>query len=170
MVILFSGRKSSTEKEIIEILTSQGGDYISDKAVCREKGLFTVISEYKKTDLKLKNGIALIIDDTERFEGQVFPKGIIGICEDSNQKALKLFEKSKIPVISCGMNSKNTVTLSSLNSDTLFASLQRTVTDITGKEIEPEEFRIKLKKSYRPFSVMASAAVLLLCGIVPTEF
>jgi len=170
MVILFSGRKSETEKEIIEILCSYGGDYISDKTVRREKGFFTVISEYKKTDLKLKKGIALILDDTERFEGQIFPQGIIGICEDTNQKALQLFEKSKVPVISCGMSSKNTVTLSSLNSETLLTALQRTVTDITGKDIEPGEFKIRLTKGYHPFSVMASVAVLLLFGISPKEF
>ena len=112
MVIIFSGRKSETEKEIIEILSSNGGDYISDKTILKGKGLFTVISEYKKTDLKIEKGIALILDDTERFKGQSFPFGVIGICEENNKSALGLFKKSKIPVISCGMNPKNTITFS----------------------------------------------------------
>lgn len=170
MVLLFSGRNNPREKEIIEILCSYGGDYISDKTIRHEKGLFTVISEYKKTELKIKNGIALILDDTERFNGQIFPQGIIGICEDTNITAKKLFEKSNIPVISCGMNQKNTVTFSSLNQDYLLVALQRTVTDTSGKDIEPGEYQIRLKKAYQPFSVMASAAVLLLCGIIPREF
>ena len=170
MVILFSNRKNKIEKEIIEILTSNGGDYISDKTVIRSQGLFTVISEYKITELKINSCIALILDDGNRFQNQEFPKGTIGICEDKNLTALAVFQKNNIPVISCGTNGKNTVTLSSLNSDTLFASLQRTVTDTSGIDIEPEEFKIKLSKQYNPLSVMASAAVLLLCGIRPDEF
>ena len=35
----------------------------------------------------------LFIDDTDRFNSQVFPEGIIGVCEDSNLKALELFRK-----------------------------------------------------------------------------
>lgn len=170
MVIIFSGRKSAVEKEIISILTKYGANYISDKMISADAGKFTIISEYKKTDIKLKKGIAVFIDDTDRFNDQIFPEGIIGICGDSNTKALELFKKSNIPVISCGMNCKNTVTLSSLNSSTLLATLQRTVIDNYGNEVDPGEFKIKLTKNYEPFSVMASAAVLLVNGIIPDEF
>lgn len=170
MVILFSGRKSAVEKEIIEILSGYGADYISDKAVSSVGGRFTVISEYKKTDIKLKSGIAVFIDDTDRFENQCFPDGIIGICEEGNKAALKVFKDCGTPVISCGMGAKNTVTLSSLGSASLLASLQRTVTDFVGNDIDPAEFKIKLTKKYSPFAVMASAAVLLLVGIKPDVF
>lgn len=170
MVILFSGRKSAVEREIIEILCKYGANYISDKAVSAGDGGFTIISEYKKTDINLKNGIAVFIDDTDRFENQVFPDGITGICEDKNITALGIFKASGIPVISCGMSAKNTVTLSSLSSGSLLASLQRTVTDLSGGEVEPGEFKIRLTKPYTHFAVMASAAVLLLSGIVPDVF
>ena len=68
------------------------------------------------------------------------------------------------------MSGKNTVTLSSLGSTSLLASLQRTVTDLCGNEVDPAEFKIKLTKQYSPFAVMASAAVLLLVGIKPDVF
>ena len=170
MVIIFSGRNSETESQIIDILCKHGGDYISDKAVCKNKGLFTVVSEYKKTDLKLKKGIALVLDDTERFKGQSFPLGIIGICEESNKKALQIFQNSAIPVISCGMSSKNTITASSLDSEYMLATLMRTITDINSNDIEAGEYHINLSKNYSPLSVMASVAVLLLLGITPKDF
>lgn len=170
MVILFSKRKSRTEKEIIEILTSLGGDYISDRTIQSNKGVFTVVSEYKPTDLKLKNGIAVILENSKRFDTQAFDNGIIGICEDINLKAFEQFKKSKIPVISCGMNPKSTITLSSINSDTVLVSLQRIITDINNNDIEPFEFKIKLKKNYNPFSITACAIILLLYGIIPEEF
>lgn len=170
MVILFSGRKSKTEKEIIEILTKYGATYISDKLVSQNQGLFTIISTYKKTEINLNKGIAVFIDDTDRFTQQDFPIGIIGICEDTNIKALETFKNSRIAVISCGINLKNTITLTSINDDELFASLQRTVTDNSGTQIDPRELKIKLTKKFSPFAVMASVAVLLLNGILPTEF
>lgn len=170
MVILFSERKSRIEKEIIEILTFTGADYISDKTVCSREGVFTIISEYKKTELKIPQGIAVFCDNTERFKNQTFPKGIIGICEDTNINALELFKNSNTPIISCGMSGKNTITLSSLGDNTLLAALQRIITNVNNTEIEPCEFKIKLNKSYSPFAVMASVAVLLLKGITPKEF
>ncbi len=170
MVILFSSRKDKREKEIIEILTKYGASYISDKSVIKNNGSFTIISAYKKTEIDTKNGIAVFIDETPRFENQQFPIGIIGICEDINHKALEIFQKNGIAVISCGASLKNTITLSSINDSGLLAALQRTVTDNFGNKIDPSEFKIKLTKEYSPFAVMASVAVLLINGIMPTEF
>ena len=170
MVLLFSDRKSKIEKEIIEILSSYGGNYISDKKVLETDGSFTIISCYKNTELSVNKGIAVFCDSSERFKEQRLPDNTVGICEDGNTLALSVFKKNKIPVIVCGMNSKNTITLSSLNSDTLFAALQRTVTDNNGKLIEPEEYKIQLSKSYEPFSVMASISVLLLNSVKPDRF
>ena len=170
MVILFSSRKDKREKEIIEILTKYGASYISDKSVIKNNGNFTIISAYKKTEINTKNGIAIFIDETPRFKNQQFPIGIIGICEDINHKALEIFQKNGIAVISCGANLKNTITLSSINDSGLLAALQRTVTDNFGNKIDPSEFKIKLTKEYSPFAVMASVAVLLINGIMPSEF
>ncbi|MBQ3052406.1 MAG: hypothetical protein IJD55_01755 [Clostridia bacterium] len=170
MVMLFSDRKNKIEKEIIEILTGCGANYISDRAVFSGNSPITIISVYKKTDLKLNKGIAVMLDNTDKFANQDLPYGIIGICEDTNINALEIFYKNNISVISCGMNSKNTLTLSSLNNENLFITLQRTITDIFKKEIDPSEFKIKLKKDYQPFSIMASIAIMLLCGVEPTEF
>ena len=170
MVILFSERKSRIEKEIIDILTFTGADYISDKTVCSREGIFTIISEYKKTELNVNRGIAVFCDNTDRFKNQTFPKGIIGICEDTNINALELFKQSNTPIISCGLNGKNTVTLSSFIDNTLLVTLQRNITNFYDTEIEPCEFKIKLNKSYSPFSVLTSATILMLKGITPKEF
>ena len=83
---------------------------------------------------------------------------------------IELLMKNCVPVISCGMNGKNTVTLSSVGGSAALVSLQRTVTDIYGRDREPAEFRIRLTHSRSPFAVAAAAAVLLLLGITPDEF
>ncbi len=170
MVILLSDRKSSVERQITEILSRYGADYISDKTVSSGKGKFTIISEYRPTEINIKNGIAVIIDDTDRFKNQSFKDGLIGICEDKNRKALQIFKNSHIPVISCGMGAKNTVTLSSLEDSSVLLAIQRSLTDFFGNIIDPAEFKIKLTKPYLPFAVMTSTVILLLMGITPECF
>ena len=170
MVILFSGRNCAAEKQLIEILSAHGANYISDKQVLQSGGDFTVISEYKKTDIRLQSGVAVLIDDTDRFAEQRFPGGMIGICEDTNRRALEIFQKSGLPVITCGMNAKSTITFSSMGEHSLLVALQRGLTDRNGKQLYPEEFRVSLKKQYHPFAVMAALAILLVNGIRPKEF
>ena len=117
MIIIFADQKTKCGTEISDILY---------RCIPKRQTDFDIVTEYSEN-----------ID---------FSPGSIGVCEDSNSEALKLLMKHCVPVISCGMNGKNTVTLSSINSETLLAALQRTVTDCTGNEVDPGEFKIKLKK------------------------
>ena len=130
MVLLFSNRKSKLEKEIRDILTAFGADFITDKSVSATGGFFTVAVCYKKTEINIKKGIALMLDDTKRFEGQIFPDGIIGICEDSNTSALSLFKSNHLPALTCGISHKNTVTFSSIGEKEFILTLQREIFDI----------------------------------------
>ena len=170
MVVLFSNRKNAYEKEITEILTACNGNYISDKTVCSGKGKFTVVSVYKHTELNIKSGIAVLLDDGRRFTKQIFPDGMSGICEGTNETALRLFKNSGTPIISCGVNPRNTVTLSSISNRTVFASVQRVLKDFRGNIIDPSEYKIELQKKYSPFAIAACCAILLIHGITPKSF
>ncbi len=170
MVILLSDRKSKAETEIIEILSKYGGQYISDKFIGKDSGKFTILSVYKKSRLEIEKGIAVFLDNGERFMTQELPLGIIGICEDENRTALEISKNNGIATISCGLSSKNSVTLSSMGNEQLFACLQRSIQNQNGEIIDPCEIKIRLSKNYLPFSVMASTAILLLMNIVPYEF
>ncbi|MBO5089319.1 MAG: hypothetical protein J6C27_00190 [Clostridia bacterium] len=170
MVLLLSNRKNKCENEIIEILQKYGAQYISDKYVSNDKGDFTILSIYKKCELKINKGIAVFLDNKCRFSDQKIPVGIIGICEEENFSALEILKNNKIATVCCGMGNKNSITLSSVGNDALFTCLQRSLQNSDGEIIEQGEYKIKLTKSYLPFSVMASAAILLLKGITPYEF
>ena len=117
MVILFSNRKNKCENEIIEILSKYGAGHLSDKHITESNDNFTILSIYKKSELSLKKGIIVFIDSGERFIKQEIPLGFIGICEDNNLNALTNFKTNKIEAICCGMNNKNTITLSSIGND-----------------------------------------------------
>ncbi len=170
MVILFAERKSKNEKEIIEILKKYGADHISDGVIDRTKSRFTVVTVYKKTNLEIERGIAVYTDNTSRFKEQQHPIGLIGICEENNTSAFKIFKNSNNAVITCGSNRKNTVTFSSANDNVLLASLQRSIIDQRGNTIDPCELKIELTKKYSSFAVMVCACILLLHGIKPQKF
>lgn len=168
MVILLSDRKSKYEKEIIEILKKHGAQHISDKFI--GDGKFTILSIYKKCEWQINKGIVVFLDEGKRFIEQEIPIGFIGVCDENNTTALSIFKKNKISVICCGLGGKNSITLSSLGNDALFACLQRNIQKNDGKIIEQGEYKIKLTKSYLPFSIMASVAILLLNNETPNEF
>ncbi len=170
VVILFSDKKSVEAQEIAEILKSCGGFHITDNAIHGANGSFTIVSRYKVSDISLSYGIAVFCDESNKFNAQRLPSGIIGICEENNINALSILKKNRLCAITCGMSNKNTVTLSSFDSDTLIAAIQRSFTDKSGNEIEPCEFKVCLKKQYRPFSVLAAITVLLILGIGAPEF
>lgn len=167
---MLSERKSKNEKDIIEILKKYGADYYSDKVINEGNGTFTCISIYKPTELSVKNAIAIFTEKTTKFYQQNHPISVIGVCEDTNKNALENFKKSNNAVITCGINNKNTLTISSFNKNYVLVSLQRSVIDINGNHIEPCEFKIKISKAYNPYPILAVTAVLILYGIYPTEF
>ena len=158
MIILVSESKNKIEEEIREILINS----------LKQPNIITL---NKNSDLNsnIKNGIIIILDNAKDFADKSI-NGMVGICEDCNKNAIDIFSKNNMPVITCGMNVKNTVTFSSINDNSLIVSLQRVITDSKGKEIEPTEFKLILTKDYNIFSVMASVSVLLLNGIFPSAF
>lgn len=170
MVILLCRKKSTVAKEIAEILTFHGANHITDNTIVQKRGSFVVVTKTQICDLKLNNAVIVFCDGTKQFRNQRLCKGIIAICEETDRAALEILARSNTPVISCGMNQKNTVTLSSLNGDVWFTALQRSLFDFKGNNVLPSEFKIHLKKRYKPYSVLAAATVLLLNGIKPCEF
>lgn len=170
MVIIFSNRKNKLLKEITEILTVCGADFITDKTVYSADGYFTVATFFKQIKINIKKGIALILDDTDKYNNQILPLGITGICESWNSKAIEIFERNKIAAITCGNNHKNTLTISSINGKNWIVTLQRAIEDLKGKIIYPTDFKIKVEKNYSSDAVLLSTAVLLNVGIEPKEF
>ena len=146
MIILLTDRKNKCEKEIIEILTKYGATHISDKHIAGGNSNLTILSLYKISELKINKGIIVFIDNGKRFMGQSIPIGITGICEESNTSALNVLKENKIEAVCCGIGNKNTITLSSIGTNKLFACLQRTLQNSNGKIIEQGEFKIKLTK------------------------
>lgn len=84
------------------------------------------------------------------------------ILNSENSYAANILAKQKISAISCGMSSKNTFTISSINYPKISISLQRQIYSINHNLIEPQEFIINATQEYDPYSILAFSAVTIL--------
>ncbi len=69
---------------------------------------------------------------------------------------------TKLRLISCGLSSKDTLTLSSFTADSAVVSLQRSITSLSGAIVEPGDYPISIGATIDQFSILASVAVLIL--------
>lgn len=75
---------------------------------------------------------------------------------------LSMLESVCINVITYGFNSKSTVTTSSVKEDSILICLQRSIHDMLGKEIEPQEIIIKKEEKIATSVIMGISTILLL--------
>ena len=73
-------------------------------------------------------------------------------------------------LISCGLGARDTMTVSSLTAGRAVASLLRPVQTVAGEMLEPFEISLKLPEWADVSTALSAAAILILCGITPTEF
>lgn len=88
----------------------------------------------------------------------------ISIVGEENERALQMLNGSTAPVLTCGMSSKDTLTLSSVSENNAVVSLQREIRDFNGNIIEPCEIQIIHDEPFSKFELLAACAVLLLAG------
>lgn len=89
---------------------------------------------------------------------------VICITESSNHKAIASIQGNNSTCISCGMSGNDSVTLSSISDTDAIISIQRSLTDINGKTIEPCDITVKFKQFYDGFSLLSIFCFLILSG------
>ncbi|MEG2336056.1 hypothetical protein [Chryseobacterium sp.] len=99
----------------------------------------------------------------------IFPMSGIVIASSDDETQRKLLAKSKIPVITCGLSSKDTITFSSKEEECGVISLMREVRSVFGNTIEPMEIPVSFPKHTEPFMVLAYTASLILSEFVSTQ-
>lgn len=160
LFILWDGR-SRDGRDILEILEP----YTDRRHTSRFRtGRLEIIALHGKS----KNGIAVFTGNTEAFKGYRLPHCTHGICEETDISALRILKARKIPLVTCGMNAKSTVTASSITPTRALVTLQRCLTEHGA--VTPAELSIELSGARTPFAITAAAAVLLLNGITPKLF
>ena len=100
---------------------------------------------------------------------KILPERCTVLCFDE-QSAFYCSGKER-QIISCGMHSKDTVTLSSMESGKPVLSLQRRLTAFSGDIIDVGDFPL-ITDEHNHRALMAASVLLLLCGkqLAPDSF
>lgn len=102
-------------------------------------------------------GISLChVEEPEPF--QTF----LGILSSEDTAGAQLFSQMKLTTITCGLSGKDSLTLSSITSDSAVICLQRTIRSLSGQEIDPGEIPVTLTRPIDRYSLLAAVAVALL--------
>jgi hypothetical protein len=86
------------------------------------------------------------------------------IADSQNNEQLEYISSTKLPAITCGLFAKDTITLSSIESDSAVINLQRSITCFNGDIAEPQEIPVRFSKPTDNYLLMAAAAIFILTG------
>lgn len=74
-------------------------------------------------------------------------------------------------MVTCGLSTRSTITASSIRDDGFTYCLQRGIFSLSGKEITPQEFKVKWREKPEDlYPYLAAVTLLLLCGVSVETF
>ena len=73
----------------------------------------------------------------------------------------------KLRLVDCSTSPQASLTLSSLERDRAVLALQRSLTDLSGNILEPQEFSVEGFGDLNAQDLLCGCGVLLLCGKLP---
>lgn len=119
--------------------------------------------------IKFETILVITLDEITNDEviNELFEKTkYLIINTDMDISNLEVINNMKLKVITFGFNQKATITASSVEENTMLC-LQRSITDVNGNILEPQEIEVKTinkKLSNSTHNIMAIASILLIYG------
>ena len=164
-VLIFGEKDSSFTGFIQKALRNFGNVSLAgeSKIDMSERCDFLLLEKSCDTSVAGNNIIALFgqaVKKTLKISGQ-----IIAVVESDNKNALDILSKNAQKTVCCSMSSKDTISIASITDENAVVSLQREITDLSGKTVEPHDMKILLSKKTDPYYICAAYAVLLLSGL-----
>ncbi|MCL2068604.1 MAG: hypothetical protein FWH00_01775 [Oscillospiraceae bacterium] len=124
--------------------------------------LITDHESFKRIDMS--PGI-IIFGGTGKYDlSAIQGDNTVVIADSQNDMQLEYVYGTKLPAITCGLFARDTITLSSIESDSAVINLQRSITCFDGSVAEPQEIPVRFSRPVDSYLLMASAAVLILTG------
>lgn len=141
----------------------------------KNSGVFLVLlneetSFYCKTyGVRFDIFLYLQASSVEETENLVKEDGII-ILNSDDHKILPIKTNSEKRIITCGLNSKANVTISSVSESILLEQIQccvqETIHTISGMQLEPQEFAVQVDNEDKSVSGVLAAVTALMAGDV----
>ena len=155
------------------ILARYGGVQVfsADKFICTPSGCtpkFFIYDINKMPYQSIIDGIFIFKDKFRKIDLSKVSNNVWHVVDSQNIHAIKALQGSKNIVLTCGVDSKSTLTFSSRTATEALVNLQRFV-KTQNKVLEPHEFTIKITSTYDDNFVLLVCSVLLLAEIPSLE-
>lgn len=135
--------------------------YIKNNSLSRfGKGYELLFFEAENPEISHCDSCLIVLKDKG-----VLPQGLnisgIAVINSDRIEQVKSAEKIGIKTVTCGISPTSTISFTSETEDTVLISLNRSITALSGREIEPLEIPVR-KKGYDTYSLMSFLALRLL--------
>lgn len=169
-IIVYGDEKDNTISDILlNALAKYGGAQLfsTKKLVCNPRNCnhkFLVYDTNKLPTTTNMDGIFLFKNFFKNIDASEISPNFSHIINSENTRAINCLKKTEHIVLTYGVDSKSTLTFSSLTSTEAIVNLQRYV-KTKNKILEPHEFSVKLSTQFEPELVLLICAILLFSEI-----
>ena len=108
--------------------------------------------------------VVYVLKDAQEEEGFLPSPHAVAVVHSQDESSLRFCAKHHLRTLTCGLSSKDTLTLSSVTAESAVICLQREIGTLGGEVLEPYEIPVKLRRAVDRMELLSLAAVLLLCG------
>lgn len=174
-VIIYGDEKEKETGETIKRSLSHYGEvhyYKSGETIFSsggERGPFLIYELKEPHRLEGIKGLFIFKDKFSEFPLNLKDSEIMPVVSAQNPSAAELLNGTGKIAITCGTSQKDTLSIASLGLTTAVVSLQRYLTTISGRVIEPHDFQVKLKKETQVYPLLVACAALLMAEIQSVE-
>jgi hypothetical protein len=119
----------------------------------------------------VSEGVAVISGILSSGKQLSLSENTVTVVDSSDELSILLLSETKSRPVCCGMSPKDTLTAASITDDKAVISLQRTITTLSGREIEPMEIvaDILSEEEIELSDILLTAAVMLVSDCVGEE-
>lgn len=131
----------------------------------RGGGMDILVSDIgRMKDVEVDNAVVVFSGESATAAQPHNGMEAVAVVNSGVPASIEAVSKTGMPAITCGFSPRDTMTLSSFDSDSAVLSLQRGVKCFDGSVEEPREIPLKLAYPLDSFTLMAAASVYILCG------
>lgn len=127
---------------------------------------FLVVESRSLQEFDLPGGVVVLKHGAQVENLCAIGRDTLVILDSSNEAALHALMKREAYVLTCGLRSKDTVTVSSRQEDDAVISLQREIVTFTGRKLEPMELVFRNCAGVETAQLLLLATLLFTLGLV----
>lgn len=170
-VVLLSQTPDKITRSLSRAFSHHGGTTVfsSDGINLPECGAdYAMVVTKQLSDYRAPTGVLLLYDPPACTKHIRLSDGIVPVLLSDSRRSRRLLRGCQNPAICCSMSSRDTLTLSSISSESALVCVQRSI-ELPCGELEEGEIAIELSAPCSSDIIMLTAAAMLACGITPPD-